>query len=179
MAKLRKKYTRFRDIPPFISWGGYEADVSWNYLEDWIERMRRDIGVELDPDFQRAHVWTEAQQIAYVEHCLRGGSGGRMILWNCHDWNEHTGLHPVVLVDGKQRIEAVRAFLRDDIKAFRTKYSNYKDKLDFVRYRFRFNINSLKTRAEVLQWYLEINDGGVVHTDEEIEKVRQMLQAEK
>ena len=84
-----------------------------------------------------------------------------------------------MLVDGKQRLEAVRAFLRDDIKAFRTKYSRYKDKLNIITNRFRFNINSLKTRAEVLQWYLEINAGGVVHSKEEIQKVRQLLKKEK
>jgi len=178
MTKLKKKYTRFRDIPPFIRWGNYEVDVSWSYLEHWIKRQAEDIGVDLDPDFQRAHVWTEAQQVAYVEHCLRGGSASRVILWNCHDWEYHTGKHPVVLVDGKQRIEAVRAFLRDDIKAFRTKYSRYQDKLGHTDYRFRFVVNSLKTKAEVLQWYLEINAGGVAHTDEEIEKVRRMLQRE-
>jgi hypothetical protein len=36
-----------------------------------------------------------------------------------------------------------------------------------------------KTRAEVLQWYLDLNTGGVVHTDEEIAKVERMLEAEK
>jgi len=176
---VKKKYTRFRDIPPFIQWGGYEVDVAWTYVEKWIEDQSGDMGVDLDPDFQRGHVWTEAQQVAYVEHCLRGGSASRTLLWNCHDWEQHTGLHPVVLVDGKQRLEAVRAFLRDDIKAFRTKYSRYKDKLNIITNRFRFNINSLKTRAEVLQWYLEINAGGVVHSKEEIQKVRQLLKKEK
>lgn len=174
------KYTKFSDIPKFISYGHYEVDIGWRYVEDWIQQHDDDMGVDTDPDFQRAHVWTTEQQIAYVEHCLRGGSGSRMILWNCHDWNEHTGKHPIVLVDGKQRVEAVRAFMRDDIPAFGTLYSNFEDPFrQGTATNFRFNVNSLRTRAEVLRWYLEINAGGVVHTDQELNRVRALLEAEK
>jgi hypothetical protein len=40
----------------------------------------------------------------------------------------------------------------------------------------KFNINDLKTKAEVLQWYLDFNTGGTVHSDEEITRVRKMLE---
>jgi hypothetical protein len=36
-------------------------------------------------------------------------------------------------------------------------------------------VNDLKTEAEVLRWYLEINAGGTPHTEEELDKVRKML----
>jgi len=38
---------------------------------------------------------------------------------------------------------------------------------------------SWKTRAEVLTWYLQINAGGVVHSDEEIERVKELLKEEE
>jgi hypothetical protein len=40
-------------------------------------------------------------------------------------------------------------------------------------------VNDLKTREEVLQWYLDLNSGGVVHTEEELNRVREMLEKEK
>jgi hypothetical protein len=40
-------------------------------------------------------------------------------------------------------------------------------------------VNDLKTKAEVLQWYLDINSGGVVHTETELEKVKRLLTKEK
>ena len=36
-------------------------------------------------------------------------------------------------------------------------------------------INNLKTKNEVLQWYIEMNDGGTPHTKEEIDRVKQMM----
>ena len=40
------------------------------------------------------------------------------------------------------------------------------------------NIATLKTRKEVLQWYLDFNTGGVIHTDKEINKVKDLLRKE-
>jgi len=37
----------------------------------------------------------------------------------------------------------------------------------------------LEKAGEVLQWYLDFNSGGVVHTEEELKKVRELLESEK
>jgi hypothetical protein len=42
----------------------------------------------------------------------------------------------------------------------------------------KLNINDLKTKKEVLQWYLDFNTGGTVHTEEEIVKVKKLLEQE-
>jgi len=39
-------------------------------------------------------------------------------------------------------------------------------------------MNDLKTRAEVLQWYIEFNAGGTPHTEAEINRVRELLKKE-
>ena len=31
------------------------------------------MGLQFNPDFQRGHVWTEGQQIAFMEFLLKGG----------------------------------------------------------------------------------------------------------
>lgn len=167
---------KFADIPQFTRDGNYQVNQSWDSLETWIERQTKQNGLNLDPDFQRAHVWTEQQQIAYVEFCLRGGKHSNILRFNCVGWM-HDFRGPFELVDGKQRLEAVRKFLRNDLPAFGHTFNEYEDRLhwntDFI-----IVVNDLATRRDVLQWYLDINTGGVVHTNEEIEKVRRLLAKE-
>ncbi len=169
---------RFRDIPKFTEWGHYAVDVSWGYLKDYVAGHEKSHGFDRDPDFQRGHVWTRLQQIAFVEFTLKGGKSGRNILTNCPGWNRGKS-GPMVLVDGKQRLTAVMAFLDDEIPAFGHLYSQYTDKLDLIDHSFRWHVNDLKTRAEVLTWYLELNAGGTPHTDEELTRVRGLLAAEQ
>jgi len=167
------KYTKFDDIPQ-ITQANYRVNVSWKYLEFQLAHFKEGYGLELEPDFQRAHVWTEDQQIAYIEWVLRGGRSGRDILWNCKVWRSG-GKAPVVLVDGLQRITAVQRFLHNEIPAFGTLYNDYEDNLRLVTSDFVFYVNDLKTTEQVLQWYIDINAGGTQHSDEEIEKVKAML----
>lgn len=166
------------EIPKFIHGGHYSVTVDWDYIEQWIEDKLQH-NLELDPDFQRAHVWNQEKQIRYIEFILRGGESSRVIYWNCPGWmNDFRG--PMLLVDGKQRLEAVRAFLRGDIPAFGTFINDWEPRLlRKARASFTFNVNNLDTRAQVLQWYLDLNSGGVVHTQEELDKVQVLLAQEK
>lgn len=168
---------RFQDIPKFPHCN-YRVDVAWAYLEEHISRDLGDLALDLNPDFQRAHVWTQGQQVAYVEYILRGGQSGRELYFNCRGWGrEFTG--PYVIVDGKQRLEAVRRFMRNEIPAFGYLLNEYNDYPDILTARFSWNIAALETRAEVLAWYLNFNAGGTIHTEEELEKVRVLLAQEQ
>lgn len=163
----------FRDIPQFPR-AHYTVNVSWSYLEDWL-RNERDI-IDLDPPFQRAHVWTSKQQSLFVEYILKGGEGSRVLYWNCPGWPASLAPKSLVLVDGKQRLEAVRGFLRGDVVAFGRRFSEFEGRLRLGGgYDFIFQVAKLESEADVLRWYLAINSGGTPHTKKEIEKVRQML----
>lgn len=166
---------RFRDIESFITNGNYRVNVEWQHLEEMLSSWH----VDLDPDYQRGHVWTDEQRTAYVEFILRRGQSSRTILFNCPNWTRGDP-GKLELVDGKQRIEAVRSFMNDRIPAFGHLHSEYEDKLVFAgRPDFVFCVNELPTRAEVLQWYLQLNAGGVVHSESEIRKVKALLAKEK
>lgn len=172
------KITRYQDIPQFTRYPGYGVDVGWEYLEEHLDHYKA-YNLNLDPDFQRGHVWTRQQQIAYVEYRLRGGFSGRELFFNHPGWNRGMkGSEEMVIVDGKQRLEAVRSFMRGDFPAFGTFSHEFTDKTHSLSHSFRFSINDLKTRAEVLQWYLDLNTGGTIHTDHEINRVREMLEKE-
>lgn len=168
---------RFRDIPKFTPDGEYATDAEWGYLiEKWLPDQLAE-GLNLDPDFQRGHVWTEQQQTRYIEFALRGGKTGKSIYFNHPQWmGGFEG--EMVIVDGKQRLEAVRRFMKNEIKAFGYYFNEYTDNLRLTSARLRIHVNTLQTRAEVLQWYIDLNAGGVVHSDEEIQRVRELLAKE-
>lgn len=171
---------KFGDIPQFTKSASYAIDVSWRYLEEHIDQQVKDYKLDLDPDFQRAHVWTTAQQIRYVEFVLRGGHCSNAILTNCVNWQRTSGLGAYVLVDGKQRLTAALKFLRNEIPIFgRHYYKDFTDRLSITDASFRWHVNDLETRSEVLQWYIDWNAGGVAHTDKEIERVRKLLEEEQ
>jgi hypothetical protein len=169
------KVTRFRDIKPFTRDGSWECDYG---LQDAVAKFAEWESTDrlnLDPDFQRAHVWTEAQQIAWIEFFLRGGKTGRVIYLNHPGWMR-AFQGEFVIVDGKQRVQAARRFLNNEIRVFGSYFSEYTDKMPFSYFTLKINVNTLQTRAEVLQWYLEFNSGGTPHTQDELDKVRRMLQ---
>ena len=177
---------KFKDIPTFLKPPNYSTTTQWDYLEKQLERYddrkcKGSLGLDLDPDFQRGHVWDEPKQIAFVEFCLKGGQSSRTILFNHPNWmDDFSG--QMTLVDGKQRLEAVRKFIRNELPIFGGNYLNDFDipeRLLRSEYAyFKFTVNNLKTRKDLLRWYLELNTGGVVHTDDEIQKVQKLLEKE-
>lgn len=175
------KCTRFRDVPKYIMNGSYEIDVTPDRLIVNIDEFVKVDGLQLDPDFQRGHVWNEKQQIAFIEFFLRGGKTGRVIYLNYPSWHRQrleNEYNDFVIVDGKQRYEAWRRFIGNEIKAFGSYYREYTDNIHMIN-TMKLNVNDLKTKVEVLQWYCDFNAGGVVHTDAEIAKVKNLIRKEK
>ena len=62
-----KKITKFRDIPQFTTDGCYQVNYPIMSLVKYIEEEVKTMGLQLNPNFQRGHVWTEEQQIAWLE----------------------------------------------------------------------------------------------------------------
>lgn len=176
---------KFTDIPQYIDSNNYEINIPLSILESKIQEWINDpfYKLQLNPDFQRGHVWTEEQQVAFVEFFLSGGKTGRVIYFNNPRWYEDpkTGYTDFVIVDGLQRLTAIRAFLSGKIKAFDNYIYEFEDKIRNARCdkELKFNINNLATKKEVLLWYLQMNTGGVVHHPSEIEKVKRLLEMER
>jgi hypothetical protein len=169
---------KFKDIPQFTRDGNYVVHVPWMHLEEQLNSYKEKFTLQLDPDFQRPHVWNLEKQQHYIEFILRGGKSSRDLYFNQSDWmhwkRDKDLKKPLVLVDGKQRLNAVRLFLNNDIKVFGSYYKEFSDELSW-EVDFIFHVNDLSTRKEVLQWYLDLNSGGVVHTEDELNYVRKLL----
>ena len=174
-----EKITKFEEIPKLTRVGSYQVNIPLRDIPDRIKKWQEDAwyNLQLNPNFQRGHVWTKEQQVKYIEYLLRGGKAANVIYFNQPSWQGEatTDYNDFVCVDGLQRLTAVLRFMNNEIKAFGSYYKEFDDKLPFD-VDLIFNVNNLKTEKEVLQWYVDMNSGGTPHTDEEIERVEKMIQ---
>ena len=165
----------------------YRVNVGFDFLEAWLDTYEKrggGAGVDLDPDFQRGHVWTPDQQSAFMEFIMSGGET-TPIMWNIIGGVDNSHVEPLTIVDGLQRLTAIRKFLANEIPVFGHTLFQFDDVQDPAVRRRAINrrnivvwINNLPTRAAVLKWYLEINAGGTPHSKSEIERVRGLLDSE-
>lgn len=173
-----EKITRFRDIPQFTRDGSWQSDFPIEYLVKFLDTEIEELNLQLNPKFQRGHVWTEEQQVAWLEYFLKGGKSGRIVYFN--NPSQHISVkdglyNDYVCVDGLQRITAIQRFMNNEIKVFGSYYKEYEDTTRIATHTIKVNINDLKTEREVLQWYVDMNSGGTPHTKAEIEKVKKMI----
>lgn len=172
------KITHFKDIPQFTKEGNYQVEISIARIPDWIATEQKEMGLQLNPVFQRGHVWSKEQQIAWLEFFLKGGKSGDTVYFNCPSWHHNVNdgeYNEYVCVDGLQRLTAICRFINNEIKVFDSYFKEYDGLIFCNRYRLKVNVNDLKTEKEVLQWYIDMNSGGTPHTREEIDKVKKML----
>ncbi len=168
------------DIPPltYIS-GGFEIELEG--IQDWLSSYNERYGIDLDPYFQRPLVWTEERKSKYMEFLLRGGRS-LPVLWNSPVYGGHFSKNSdltddIILVDGKQRLNCIIQFLENKLPVFD---GNFRQDIDGIERHLRrcsimFQINKLQTTKEVLTWYMEINEGHVAHTEEELDRVRKLI----
>lgn len=171
---------KYSDIPQYLTnRSNYHIDVHLRYLSKTIREYIEEDGLILNPDFQRGHVWTELQQQKYVEYLLRGGKSGRDIYLNnpSHQYRPKTDYNDFVCVDGLQRITALLKFWDNKLKVFGYYQSEFEDTLK-SEVGLSIHINDLQTKQEVLQWYIEMNEGGTPHSQQEIDRVKELLKQE-
>lgn len=177
------KYSEIEKIMPN---GSYEINVGLKHIDRWLDEMEEDYGLELNPDFQRGNVWTEEQQIAYVEFLLRGGKTANVIYFNCPTFSfgsceriKNYDNMPMQCLDGLQRLTAIRKFIHGRLPIFNGNYiDDFEDKDILLRNTdvIKFNVNNMQTKKDVLNWYITYNSGGTIHSQDEIERVKKLLE---
>jgi len=173
----------FNDIPQFTESGQWECSYSFKSLLEFIDEEVSERGLQLNPDFQRGRVWSNEQSSKYIEFVLQGGRTANIIYLNNPSWHtvvdiDDNRYNDFVCVDGLQRLTSIRQFMNNEIKVFDNYYKDFTGTNRMRMLNLRVNVNDLKTREQVLRWYLEMNSGGVVHTKEEIDKVKRLLDEE-
>ena len=172
---------RFSDIDTAqtIHDSSYRVHIPLRDLVENVDRYSDKYQLDLDPDYQRGYVWTTEQKEKFMEFMLTGGataSGNNIIRFNVPGFlgNKQSGRMEVV--DGKQRLTTCLGFLNNEVKAFGYYYNEYEDELPWTNVDLIFTINALTKRSDILRWYLQINGGGTIHTEEELSRVRELYE---
>ncbi len=173
-----------KNIPRYPT-TNYSVTIAWNDLDHILCKYRDDYQLDLNPDFQRGHVWTQDQKERYVEHLLMGGQSGKDIYFNAPGWDAGF-IEPgkMVCVDGLQRITAAQGFMMGEIKAFNHYINQFGEQgqQEYVkryignRCWFNLHIGSFIKQSEILNWYIMFNSGGTPHNQEEIDRVRKLYE---
>ncbi len=188
-AEYDRKTAALKRIIKPLRTASYEVDFDWRYIQKALDDYAIDYGgLDLNPDFQRGHVWTPDQQRHYIENVLRGvvSTSGFLVQLNCPNWQmedaDYLGDLPkgMQCIDGLQRITAVLNFLAGEVRPFGLMADDLNGTaftMKGARHRFRVAIHNFKTRADLLEHYLDLNAGGTPHSQEEIERVRKLRDA--
>lgn len=167
----------------------WSANFAWNRFQNLVG-FAEDYGpLDLCPDFQRGHVWTESQKTKFIEAALRGALTSRelTVQFNCANWEG--GSPPeggrdladgFMCLDGLQRITAVNEWIAGKVKPFGLSLEDLQGtSFDPKRNNFTWvvTVHNFTSRGEMLQHYLDLNSGGTPHSPEEIERVRGLRDA--
>ena len=156
-----------------------------NYLETWLQSEKENCkyGVDLNPEFQRGHVWTEQQQVHYLENVFRGivDEAGLTIRFNCPTWRNDIAedsdlIDQMVCVDGLQSLNSFRKFIAGEIEVFGIAYKRLPRRILLRSINIIIKMFDFQYYKDLLQYYVDINGGGTVHTEEELERVRKLLE---
>lgn len=169
--------------------GSYNVDM--RHLKAHFDEYNVCTELVLNPDFQRGNVWTNEQQIAFIENLLRGVPLNNIIyvnnLFNIPNVQDERLKDKVLVVDGLQRLTAMFDFMDNKFKVFDNQLSysdilNHENKSQmreiFKNCLIKINEIKLTSYSELLEFYINYNSGGTVHSQSEIQRVKDMLKNE-
>lgn len=161
----------------------HSTSLELKFIENWLETQSKDIsnGVDLTPDFQRGHVWSQDQQIHFVYNLLRGGLDQSVLTlqFNCPSWRlDHVAdsdlLDQMVILDGLQRLTSLRTFVAGGFLVNGVAFCDLP--LAVKRSHITVQMYDFQYRKELLQFYLDLNGGGIAHSQSELDRVRALLE---
>lgn len=166
---------------------GYSIDVHLANVEQKVESLSEEARImggvlQLNPDFQRGHVWTTEKQVSFIENFFRKITPN-VLRFNCPTYFDEKEVKDlvagdIVCVDGLQRLTAMRDFMSGKFKIFNSYFAEDLKNTPFDPRRSTFKVEmfDIPSKKELLRFYLDINTGGVVHSDEEILRVSKMFE---
>jgi hypothetical protein len=166
--------------PPLLT--GTRRDYPLEYLlaatpvEPTLSEERQLMGLVLPP-WQRPEVWSLSQKIRFIESVFLGLGTGYYVL-NGADYAQDGTPLPMSawLIDGQQRITAIRDFLNDEFCVFGdVMYSALERPVAlkrFLRQPFPcFELEFVQDEAVLKELYFRLNYGGTAHTEADLNKL--------
>lgn len=125
------------------------------------------------PPWQRQEVWSLAQKRLFIEGIFLGLGMGYYVT-NGTDWGDDGACLPMSgwLLDGQQRLTAIRDFMQDVFPVFDRLLFSQLDRTTalkrFLRQPFpRFELDYTNDEDKLKMLYERLNFGGTAHTEQE------------
>lgn len=126
------------------------------------------------PPWQRAEVWSQKQKIAFIESIFLGFGTGYYVV-NGADFDKEALPMPMSgwLLDGQQRLTAIRDFVEDKFAVFDDVIYGKMDKI-VARRRFLhqpfpcFELEFTQDEQALKELYRRLNFGGLPHTEADL-----------
>lgn len=145
--------------------------------------------LEMIPDFQRGLVWSQENQIYFIECMLKNllPKSAYNLTFNMpyffntptHKSENPTKYKNLVCIDGLQRFTTIENFVLGKFKVFNDQIAI--DDLRFTPFdlkgkTFTINVFEYDNTQDILNLYLNMNTGGIAHADSEIKRVKALLE---
>ena len=136
-------------------------------------------GVNNTPDYQRDLVWTLEDKQALIDSIFKGIDIGKFVFISL-DYKPDSPCYEIL--DGKQRMNAIIAFMEDRFEFDGYKFSDLS--MDDRRYFDNYSVTIGESRGELTpkqkyEYFLRLNTRGREQSAEHIEKVKQLLATEE
>ena len=164
-----------QDKVPFCK---YRVDVPLKSIPHNIENY----GIDMNPDYQRNYIWTQEQKEKFVGSLIENPDLIPHFYFNIKDYI----MDSCEVVDGKQRLSAIVDWLKGDIIALcPCGISLYRKDLDkvsetLIRVSITTSWKFVKlNKIEVMEFYLRLNSGGTIHSEEDLQRVKDLIIEQK
>jgi len=152
--------------------------------------------LDINPNYQREHVWSKEQASFFMGHILEGGWVSPFVIRRYDSLRVSPSVRadelnvydkpcpPDEVVDGKQRLTAILDWYHNKIPAILSnKDTLFLSELSKEDQRYITGMSGpvftmgyvILSDLDVLKLYVRLNRGGTVHTKEEIDRVYDMI----
>lgn len=158
-------------------------DIRFHYsqrdLSGILSMMHSDYGIDLEPDYQRGNVWTDAQKVALIDSVFRNIDIGKFTIikrnWG-KDPNKPETPFMYEMLDGKQRITALYEFYTGKFK-YKGLYfyeMHPRDREHFKHYSISESETEPLTDEQKYRYFLKLNTTGMPVDKKHLRKVREL-----
>lgn len=186
-AEAYKNWSEIKEVNGKVSSESFQKKSSLHYNLSFSNRQVEDLfskayhfGVDMNPEYQRDYVWDEENKIALIDSMFKGIDIGKFV-FIVKDYD--TVNEPLFeVLDGKQRMTTILDFFNDGFQYKGFYFSELKP--EDQRYLSRYTVSMAETKEELsnkekYEYFLSLNISGVPQTEEQIKKVKKLLEKEK
>jgi hypothetical protein len=167
----------WKDIPKFTQTEEMRLQFYQTSLSSF-DSIVYHFGLDLNPDYQRGHVWTMEDKVKLIDSIFKGVDIGKFVFIR-RDYG--TDEHLYEILDGKQRLTAIMEFREDRFRYNGLLYSELHphDQSHIEFYSIATADVSNPTKEQIYNYFLKLNTGGKPMDVAQLEKVAKLLEEEK